>query len=165
MLKSSFSTPLFSVQPRLWAIVLTMAVMACALWSHSAHAIKPVNQSFWGGVAIEGVDTVAYFTEGRAVQGSSEYTWDYNGATWQFASADNLALFKANPEQYAPQFGGYCAWAVINGAASSIDPEAWNIVDGKLYLNYSLGVQKTWSQDIPGNIAKAEQNWPALLEK
>lgn len=114
------------------------------------------------GVAIRGTDPVAYFTEGRPVKGSSEFSAEWNGATWYFASAANRDTFLATPEAYAPQYGGFCAWAVAQGSTASTVPEAWQIVDGKLYLNYSLDVQKQWEGDIPGNIAKADRNWPGL---
>ncbi len=115
------------------------------------------------GVAIRGADPVAYFTEGKAVKGSTDYETTWNGATWRFSSAENLAAFEADPVAYAPQYGGYCAWAVKSGYLASVDPEAWKIVDGKLYLNYSAGVQKQWQADIAGNIAQGDQNWPATL--
>ena len=114
------------------------------------------------GVAIRGTDPVAYFTEGRAVQGDAAIHADWNGARWRFATQDHRALFVADPAAYAPQFGGYCAWAVAEGYTAPIDPEAWRIVDGKLYLNYSVKVQKKWARDIPGNIARAQTNWPGL---
>ena len=113
------------------------------------------------GIAIRGTDPVAYFKESKAVQGSSEFEYEWMGVKWQFSSAENRDLFASNPEEYAPQYGGYCAWAVSQGYTASIDPQAWKIVDGKLYLNYSQDVQKRWSKDIPGNIAKADANWEA----
>ncbi|MFE4106362.1 YHS domain-containing (seleno)protein [Almyronema epifaneia] len=116
-------------------------------------------------IAIKGTDPVAYFTQGEAVPGSADYTYDWQGATWQFASAEHRDLFAANPEQYAPQYGGYCAWAVSQGYTAPIDPQAWKIVEGRLYLNYDKRVQQRWSRDIPGNIAKADQNWPAVLSQ
>ena len=115
------------------------------------------------GLAIRGTDPVAYFTQGEPVAGNSEYTYTWNDATWQFASAENRDLFAANPDQYAPQYGGFCAWAVSQGYTASIDPNAWRIVGGKLYLNYSQGIQKRWERDIPGNIRKADANWPEVL--
>lgn len=114
------------------------------------------------GIAIRGADPVAYFTNKAAVQGSSEFTHNWNGVTWQFASAQNRETFAANPQAYAPQYGGFCAWAVSQGKKAPIDPQAWKIVDGKLYLNYNSDIQTKWSKDIPGHIAKADQNWPAL---
>lgn len=118
-----------------------------------------------GGLAIRGYDPVAYFTQSKPVRGSADHTAEWSGATWRFASAENKAAFEAAPGRYAPQFGGYCAWAVSRGYTASTEPDAWRIVDGKLYLNYSLGVRRTWSKDIPGNIAKGNRNWPAVLNK
>lgn len=115
------------------------------------------------GIAIEGADPVAYFEQGEYVAGASEFQHEWDGATWQFASAENRDTFASNPETYAPQYGGYCAWAVSQGQVAPIDPTAWAIVDDKLYLNYSAGVQDRWKQDIPGNIAKANENWPGVL--
>ena len=92
------------------------------------------------------------------------YASRWNGADWRFASAANKAAFDADPEAYAPQYGGYCAWAVSQGYTASIDPQQWRIVDGKLYLNYDESVQTKWLADIPGFIAKADANWPAVLE-
>jgi YHS domain-containing protein len=121
-----------------------------------------VNASSWTGTAIEGYDPVAYFEEGKPVEGESDHTHEWMGATWYFASAANRDLFAADPEKYAPQYGGYCAWAVANGYTAKIDPQAWAVVDDKLYLNYSLDVQKQWQQDVPGNITKADGNWPGI---
>jgi YHS domain-containing protein len=121
-----------------------------------------VNASSWTGTAIEGYDPVAYFEEGRPVEGDSDYAHEWMGATWYFASAENRDLFAADPEKYAPQYGGYCAWAVSQGYTAKIDPLAWAVVDDKLYLNYSLDVQKQWQQDVPGNITKADANWPDI---
>jgi len=115
-----------------------------------------------GGKAIEGYDPVAYFNEQKAVEGNSRFTINWRGANWQFANADNRDKFKAQPEKYAPQYGGYCAWAVSQGYTASTDPDAWKIVDGKLYLNYSKSVQARWSQNIPTNITASEANWPGL---
>ncbi len=117
------------------------------------------------GAAIDGTDPVAYFTQAKPVAGSPDFTAEWKGATWRFASAENLAAFQANPEKYAPQYGGFCAWAVSQGYTAKIDPDAWKIVDDKLYLNYSTGVQRRWAGDIPGNIAKADANWPDLRAK
>jgi YHS domain-containing protein len=117
------------------------------------------------GIAIRGTDPVAYFREGRPVQGSSEFTYEWGNTTWQFASAENRDLFASNPEQYAPEYGGYCAWAVSQGYTAPIDPNAWKIVDDRLYLNATVGVQRRWEQDIPGNIAKADQNWVGIQEQ
>ncbi|MEO0948422.1 MAG: YHS domain-containing (seleno)protein, partial [Cyanobacteria bacterium J06641_5] len=115
------------------------------------------------GIAIRGYDTVSYFTEGQPVEGSSEFTYFWRGAAWRFSSAENLALFASNPESYAPQYGGYCAQALSDGALASTIPEAWKIVNGKLYLNYSSQAQQEWESDIPGKIARADGFWPNVL--
>ena len=128
----------------------------------AASAKDAVYQSFFG-TAIDGTDPVAYFTEGKPVEGSSDFEYEWNGAKWRFSSAENRDVFAANPEKYAPQYGGYCAWAVSQGYTASTDPEAWKIVDGKLYLNYSKSVQSTWEQDAAGNIAAVDANWPTVL--
>lgn len=115
--------------------------------------------------AIRGYDPIAYFTEGKPVRGRAEYSTEHMGATWRFASAENRDRFAAEPEKYAPQYGGYCAYAVGNGYTASIDPDAWSIVDGKLYLNYSTGVQKRWEAKRGHYLREASRNWPGVLEK
>ena len=116
------------------------------------------------GVAINGYDPVAYFTDSKPVEGDAAHTHDYKGATWRFSSAANRETFAADPAAYAPQYGGYCAYAVSKGATATTQPDAWSIVDGKLYLNFSTTVRGIWKQDIPGNIAKADANWPDVLK-
>ena len=116
------------------------------------------------GIAIDGTDAVAYFSEGKPVPGSADHAVDWNGSRWLFSSAQNKAAFEADPAAYAPQYGGYCAFAMSKGYVAPTVPEAWSIVDGKLYLNYSTGVRRQWSQDIPGNIAAANGHWPKPLE-
>lgn len=118
-----------------------------------------------GGVAISGADPVAYFTEEAYVPGSADYTYDWNGTTWQFASEENRDLFAAAPEQYAPEYGGFCAWAVAaKETLVPTDPNAWSVVDGKLYLNANQRVQNTWEEDIAGFIARANSIWPGLSQ-
>ena len=114
------------------------------------------------GIAIRGYDPVGYFTVGKPVEGKAEFATEWKGATWRFASAENLATFKANPGKYAPKYGGYCAYAVSQGYTASTEPDAWKIVDGKLYLNYNKSVQKRWEKNIPGYIADANTNWPGI---
>nr|MDJ0510765.1 YHS domain-containing (seleno)protein [Crocosphaera sp.] len=112
------------------------------------------------GVAIRGADPVAYFEVGEPLQGNQQFTHNWMGVNWWFSSAQNRDLFAASPEQYAPQYGGFCAFAVANGYTAPIVPEAWSIVEGRLYLNFSLRVRSRWERDIPGNIARANKNWP-----
>lgn len=115
--------------------------------------------------AIKGYDPVAYFEVGKPVKGKSDLTYAWHGANWHFANQKNLDAFKANPEKYAPQYGGYCAYGLAKGKKYKIEPEAWDIVDGKLYLNYDLGVQKTWQENRSGYIAKADKNWAEVQKK
>ncbi|WP_162046229.1 YHS domain-containing (seleno)protein [Vibrio taketomensis] len=146
---------------------MTKLLVTAAIWigfTGFAFAVEPVySDSF--GKAIRGYDPVAYFTQSDAIKGDSDYIYEWNDAKWYFSSQQNLDKFARNPEQYAPQYGGYCAWAVSKGYTAKIDPNAWNIVDGKLYLNYSKSVQQTWQQDIQGNIVSADKNWPTLLNQ
>lgn len=145
------------------SIRIAALVFLLVLPGFAAAQKSPVYSSILG-TAIQGYDPVAYFTEGRPVEGSRQFTQQWNGATWRFASAANRDRFAAAPEQYAPQYGGYCAYGVASGYAVKIDPHAWSVVDGKLYLNYSLAVQADWKKDVPGYIRKADANWPKVLQ-
>lgn len=126
--------------------------------------VDPVYR-FSGGLALKGYDPVAYFNEGKATDGSNQLTHDWNGARWHFSSAANRDSFATEPLKYAPQYGGYCAWAVGHGYTAKGDPEAWRIVDGKLYLNYDQSVKARWEQDVSGYVAKANENWPRFLKE
>jgi len=117
------------------------------------------------GVAVGGYDPVAYVTDGKPVAGKTDVTLEHEGVTWRFASEANRDAFKADPAKYAPQYGGYCAWAVSQGYTAKGDPDAWTVHDGKLYLNYDKRVRATWARDIPGNVKKGDANWPGVLEK
>ena len=141
----------------------TLTLMTAAAIAGPAFAGKPETFAV-DKVAIRGYDPVAYFTEGEPVKGDSSHSSDHNGASWQFSSAENKAKFDADPDAFAPQFGGYCAYAVSKGATAPTDPNAWTIVDDKLYLNYSTGVRKIWKKDLAGNISRAIENWPKVLE-
>lgn len=129
-----------------------------------AHAQKPPVFSAGGGVAINGYDPVAYFTQSAAVQGSPDHTSTHDGAVWQFANAENKAMFDADPAKYAPQYGGYCAYAVSRGYTASTDPHAWTVHNGKLYLNYSKSVQGLWRLRRAAHIKSADANWPSVLD-
>ena len=127
----------------------------------AASPVEPVNKD-GSTVAVHGYDPVGYFRQQQPVKGQPGISWRWMGATWQFSSAESRESFMNDPARYAPQFGGYCAWAVSRGYTADIDPEAWKIVDGKLYLNYSKSVQKKWEAETAGNIEKATKNWPGL---
>lgn len=134
------------------------------LMSAVALAKDPVAPVFADGkgVAIRGYDPVAYFAQGAPAQGKAEFTHGYMGATFRFASTANRDLFAGDPAKYAPQFGGYCAWAVGNGYTAPTDPNAWKIEGGKLYLNYNKDIQKKWTERMAELISSGEKNWPAL---
>jgi YHS domain-containing protein len=137
-----------------------IAASACALPMLSAHAIDPYYANEDG--AIQGYDPVAYFVAHKAVKGERQFSLKWEGAEWHFASADNLAAFQAEPEKYAPQFGGYCAFGVSQGYAPQTDPTAYTVVDGKLYLNYNHAVSQKWNGDRDAYIELGVKNWPGL---
>jgi YHS domain-containing protein len=115
--------------------------------------------------AIRGYDPVAYFKEAKPVKGSDEYSFKWKDANWFFSSKENLDSFSLNPEKYAPQYGGYCAYGLSEGHKAPTDPNAWTIVDGKLYFNYSLKVKELWIKNPTERIEKADKNWPMLKDK
>ncbi len=141
-----------------------LILIAAAFFTHAALAEKAPIFSDRNG-AIRGYDPVAYFTQRAPVRGSKDFRHDWRGATWYFASGANRDKFAADPERFAPQYGGYCAYGVALGSAPPIDPDAWSIVDGKLYLNFNLPTRAVWEKDIPGYIRKADANWPAVLRR
>lgn len=142
---------------------LICIVLAFATALAVAESVNPVNAK--DGVAIRGYDPVEYFNSGKAVKGSKEFTHSWNGAQWHFLNEANKNLFVASPQKYAPQFGGYCAYAASRDYIYDADPNFWKIVDGKLYLNYNGDAKKEWEKDIPGNIEKGNKNWPGLLKR
>lgn len=150
---------------RTLAIAAALTAAPIVFATPAAFADKaPVYTGTFSNVAVEGHDAVAYFTEGKPVKGSKTFKTTYNGAEFRFATAENLATFEAEPAKYAPQYGGYCAWAVSQGYTAKGDADHWAIVDGKLYLNYNKKVQETWNEDRPGFIASADTEWPNVLK-
>jgi len=147
----------------MFSLVRRTVILLGAIFIFAAtpvHADKTTYQS--GGVAINGYDPVGYFVDQAPVKGNASLAHIWNGTKWQFANQQNLDAFKANPEKYAPKFGGYCAYAVSRGYTAPTDPNAWSIVDDKLYLNYSKSVRSRWAEDTSGNIVKGNTNWPDL---
>ncbi len=129
-----------------------------------AMAEPPIYTGAFDDLAVQGYDPVAYFTDGKPVKGDKAFSTEYMGATFRFAIGAHRDTFLANPEAYAPQYGGYCAWAVIQGYTAKGDARNWKIVDGKLYLNYNTSIQKKWEADIPGFVSTANTNWPGLVD-
>lgn len=147
------------------AAIALAATTGASLWHRgaAARALAPVDTERSPGIALSGHDPVAYFTSRRPVPGLGTITTTWNGAEWRFANEENRAQFLRDPTRYAPQFGGYCSWAVSRGYTASGDPEAWTIHEGKLYINYSPEVQQEWLKAMVENIRKGEQNWPGLI--
>jgi YHS domain-containing protein len=144
-----------------------LAGMAMVLLAYGeAQAVKQTGGEYntlFAGLGAKGYDPVAYFTDGKPLQGKAEFEAVYGGVTWRFATAEHRDLFKADPAKYAPQYGGFCAWGVAQGKLFDVDPVAgWKIVDGKLYMNFNKDILELWQQDLDGNLSKAETNWPAL---
>lgn len=138
-------------------IILTVFVLATVKVSAQKAEVFSTSAG-----AIKGYDPVGYFNLGKPVKGNASFTFRWNDADWHFVSQKNLDAFKASPEKYAPQFGGYCAYGVFDNHKASTDPDAWTIVDGKLYLNYNTDVKTLWGKDMAGNIKKANELWPTV---
>ncbi len=127
-------------------------------------SVKQINTTT-ENIAIKGYDTVAYFADNNPAVGNPQFEFVWNGAKWLFSSKENLEKFKQNPEQYAPQFGGYCSLAVSKGYTADGDPNAWKVVDGKLYLNYSPKVKEMWEAEQEKRIKDGEKNWQEFKTK
>ena len=154
-ISSMGATYIYSNPVEMRKVALSVLFIAGWFWSS---AQKPEVFTTKEG-AIRGFDPVSYFTENGARKGKTELSLDYHNATWYFSSAANRELFKANPEKYAPQFGGYCAFGMSRGYKAETQPDAWTIVDGKLFLNYNDNVRKEWNKNQADFISKAFANW------
>ncbi len=140
---------------RLLAVLLAMTMLgACTTLK------QPVFTDDAG--ALRGYDPVAYFRVGEAVRGDPAFSLEHDGASWSFSSQENLEAFRDDPARFVPQYGGFCAYAMSRGFVVSSDPEAWTVVDDRLYLNYSKSVRNTWLKDVPGYVASADANWAGL---
>jgi YHS domain-containing protein len=147
------------------SLILFSLGLGLALASTSTVAAEPAppTHATEQGIAIGGYDPVAYFTHGRPVLGSAEFEHRWNGATWRFSSAASRDRFAADPEAFAPRFGGYCAWAVSQNYIAPGDPRVWRIVDGRLYLNFNERARELWEVDRAAAIARGNANWPSVL--
>ncbi len=142
--------------------VLTAAGAGSILTGSDTAIAGEIYTGLLGGTGAGGYDVVSYHTAGRAVKGKRGYTAEWKGATWRFSSKENRDAFQANPARYAPQYGGHCAYAAAQDYKAKGDPNQWNIVNGKLYLNFNASIKRRWEQDIPGYIAAGDRNWPGL---
>ena len=147
---------------RKFLLLLGLLLLVVTPLYAGTRALVNVDKS---GLAIQGYDPVAFFTESKPVKGKPEFKSAYEGATYLFASAENKMRFDKEPAKYEPAFGGFCAYDVSRSKLVEIDPEAFQIVDGHLLLQYSKGVRNDFNKDTQGNLAKANSNWPMLLEK
>jgi YHS domain-containing protein len=149
-----------AVYKTIFSLLFILSAVSCARTT----AVTPVNTTT-EGVAIKGYDPVAYFPQNKPAQGSAEFEYSWNGAKWRFANAEHRDLFRADPERYAPRYGGYCAYAVNQGKTADIDPEPWTVFERRLYLNLNKEVRGLWEKDIREYIRKADENWPRMLGK
>lgn len=141
-------------------------VLSAWVWSVLAQSTtKTLVNLDKSGVAIQGYDPVAFFTDHRPVKGDPKFVLRHESAIYYFASKEHRDQFKADPARYLPEFGGYCAYGVSKNKLVEIDVNAFQIVEGKLLLQYSKGVRNDFNSDAPGNLAKAKQYWPGLVEK
>jgi hypothetical protein len=141
----------------------TLAALSLGIRGATAGAPPSINADA-EGLALYGYDPVAYMTDGKPTPGDPSITATHDGATYRFASAANRDAFIGDPPRYLPAYGGFCAYGVSQGYKVKIDPEAWTVVDGRLYLNYDKSVRSQWLEDTAGYIAKAESNWPDLKD-
>ena len=142
------------------AIVLVLMALPAALAVAGGEHEGVVNAT--DGVAIGGYDPVAYFADGAPTEGNEAHAYDWDGATWWFTSAEHRELFVAEPERYAPRYGGYCAFAAARNQVAEGDPELWTIHDGRLYLNFNDRTHRQFLADLPNQVEAADANWPAL---
>lgn len=151
----------------LTAASLVLAMTATAMAADRINTLE--KEGLFGyepnGIAIRGYDTVAYFTQSKPVEGSDQFSTQWSGATWKFSSQEHLDLFVADPEKYAPQYGGYCAYGVAQENLVKIEPDQWTVLDGKLYLNYNEKLNRKWQEDIPGFIKTADALFEKLLKE
>lgn len=146
--------------------IVALSALFHAGFAGSAGAVKTTGREYntlFAGLGAKGYDVVAYFTDGKPVRGSADFTHAYGGVTWQFASAAHRDLFAKSPAKYAPQYGGFCSWGVAAGKLFDVDPESgWTIENGKLYLNFNAELNGVFAGDPAGFIAKADRNWKPL---
>ena len=143
------------------SLILLVFGLALSAWSQT----KTLLNLDKAGVALQGYDPVAFFTDGKPVKGEAKFVSKHDGAIYFFASKEHKEAFNAAPTKYEPEFGGYCAYGVSRNRLVEIDPDAFQVVDGKLLLQYSKGVRDDFNQDAKANLAKAHANWPGLVDK
>lgn len=153
------------IAPAVAALALGTAALTSTTPAFAYDENSTASVNVEQGLALKGHDPVAYFTVGKPTQGVAKYSAKFQGATYHFASAANQKRFQSNPAKYAPQYGGFCAMGAAIGKKLDVDPNSFKVVDDKLYLNVNAEIFKKWSEDVPGHIRAADQNWPALANK
>ena len=154
-----------SARPKSHMKKLILFVLGLALTLPGVAQTKTLLNLDKAGVAIQGYDPVSFFTDHKPVKGSEQFVQRHNGAVYLFVSREHRDLFKADPAKYEPSFGGYCAYGVSHNKLAEVDVEAFQIVDGRLLMQYSKGVRDDFNKDTKGNLSKADANWPGLLDK
>lgn len=147
---------------KLLKTLLISITLMCSIPAFAAD--DPIETGTFNNYAIYGYDTVAYFTQNKAVKGNKNISYEWRGAEWHFSSNENLKMFKGDPEKYAPQYGGYCAYAMSDGRLVGVDEDAFTILDGKLFMNYSKSVMKEWRANAEQFIEEADDHYPTLVE-
>lgn len=155
---------------RLASIMVAASVITLSLlnsggayaYDETSHSVNNVDAT---GVGLHGYDPVAYFTVGRPTVGSEKFRATYEGVRYRFSSAENRDAFTKEPAKYVPAYGGFCAMGASLGKKFDGDPNYWKIVNGKLYVNINADADKRWKEDVPANISKGDQNWPAIKDK
>ena len=152
--------------PQTVAIVAATMLSACAATPGRISQQAPVDElDNDHGLVLRGYDSVAYFLDGRPIEGEPAINYRWHGATWRFASTEHRNAFAADPTRYAPQFGGYCAYAVSRGTTADGDPQQWAVADGKLYVNNNALAMTLWNRDRAGNIQAGVINWPLISKR
>jgi YHS domain-containing protein len=139
-------------------VILFLTVVSVVAWAQKS----PVFVTDEG--AIRGYDPVAFFKDQAPIRGSRDISYSWNGATWYFATDENKKAFVADPEKFAPQYGGYCAYGTADGHKAPTQTDTWSIVNDKLYFNYNKQVQKEWNKNQNELIKKADENWPSVKD-
>lgn len=166
ILRLSLSTKEVQLESEVYLYMRKLFVAMTLLGALSGIAgAKELHNLDQNGVEIQGYDPVAFFTDNRPVKGNSQFQSEYQGAKYYFASAEHKASFDKEPAKYEPQFGGYCAYGASRGKTAPIKIEAWQIVNGRLLMQYDLDIKDKFNKDTQGNLQKADQNWPGIVEK
>ena len=141
-----------------WLLIAAITIASCTSKKNTSEIFLT------DGNAVRGYDVVAFHTDKKAIPGNKQYAYQWKDATWLFNSEQHLETFKSNPEKYAPQYGGYCAYGTADGHKAPTETDTWTVINGKLYFNYNKEVQQMWKEDTDGYIKKADSLWPTVKD-